>query len=113
MISPGISLDNLLVRQAKKRKIPVVGELELGSRCFMSNIIAVTGTNGKTTTVSLIYFLLKDCLNQVYLGGNIGVPVTSFADDFKVGDIAVLECSSFQLETVKNFFIPYPFFFGY
>ena len=103
VISPGISMDNLIVKKAKKKKIAVVGELELGSKCFMSNIIAVTGTNGKTTTVSLIYFLLKDCLNQVYLGGNIGIPVTSFANEFCAGDVAVLECSSFQLESVKKF----------
>ena len=103
VISPGISMDNLIVKKAKKKKIAVVGELELGSKCFMSNIIAVTGTNGKTTTVSLIYFLLKDCLNQVYLGGNIGIPVTSFASEFCAGDVAVLECSSFQLESVRKF----------
>lgn len=103
VLSPGISRDNYLVKEAKKRKIKVVPELELGAKFVKGDIVAVTGTNGKTTTVSLIYFLLKDFERKSFVGGNIGIPVTSFADQTKKGDIVVLECSSFQLETTKNF----------
>lgn len=101
--SPGISQEIRLIKEAKKRKIKVIGEFEYSATKLKSDIIAVTGTNGKTTTVSLINFLLKDSEKQVFLGGNIGIPVSSFALKNSINDIAVLECSSFQLETVKNF----------
>lgn len=103
VVSPGISLDLPIIKLARERKIKVIGELELGCKNMKSDIIAVTGTNGKTTTVSLINFLLKDYKQKSYLGGNIGVPVTSFCKDTKKDDIVVLECSSYQLETVQKF----------
>lgn len=101
--SPGVKLDSPLIKEAKKRKIKVIGELELGTENLKSDIIAVTGTNGKTTTVSIINFLLNGYEKRNFLGGNIGVPVTSFACKCDEGDIVVLECSSFQLETTKKF----------
>lgn len=101
--SPGISLDLPFLKEAKKRKIKIVGEFELGSQKLNGDIIAVTGTNGKTTTVSLINFLLKSIDKNVFLGGNIGVPVTRFCEKSNIDDVSVLECSSYQLETVKNF----------
>ena len=101
--SPGVSLDLPFFKEAKKRKIKVIGELELGVKNLKGDTIAVTGTNGKTTTVSLINFLLKNQERQVFLGGNIGIPVTSFCDSTSENDISVLECSSYQLESVKNF----------
>ena len=76
--SPGINPNTPFLICAKKRKIKIIGELELGAKEVLGDIIAVTGTNGKTTTVSLINFLLKDHQQIVFLGGNIGVPVTSF-----------------------------------
>ena len=103
VISPGISLDINLVREAKKRKIKIIGEMELGTRNLNAQIVAITGTNGKTTTTSLIYYLLKDFYKKSYVGGNIGVPVTKFSNSVKSDDVVVLECSSFQLETVKTF----------
>lgn len=103
VVSPGISKNIPLIKEAKRRKIKVIGELELGASKIKGDIIAVTGTNGKTTTVSLIYFLLKDYFKKSYVGGNIGIPVTSFALQTKKEDIVVLECSSFQLETAKKF----------
>ena len=103
VVSPGISLDIYLIKEAKKKKIKIIGELELGARCVEGNIISVTGTNGKTTTVSLINHLLRGYEKNVFLGGNIGVPITSFCDKTNQGDIVVLECSSFQLESVKKF----------
>ena len=101
--SPGISPRVKLIDEAKKRKIKVYGELEYGANKLKSDIIAVTGTNGKTTTVSLIYFLLKDINKKVFLGGNVGVSVSSFVGRDESRDIAVLECSSFQLEQTKQF----------
>ena len=103
VVSPGISMDNYIVAMAKKRKIKIIGELELGANCIKSDIIAVTGTNGKTTTVSLINFILAGQDKVVYLGGNIGTAVTSFASATKKEDIVILECSSYQLETAKKF----------
>ena len=103
VVSPGISLDIKLLKEAKKRKIKIIGELELGCQNLLGDIIAVTGTNGKTTTVSLIYHLLKDYNKKSYLAGNIGVPVTSVSSVVKKDEILVLECSSFQLETARKF----------
>ncbi len=101
--SPGISPKIPLLKEARKRKIKIIGEFELGASALKGDIIAVTGTNGKTTTVSLIYYLLKGADTKINLGGNIGVPVSSFAKSSKVSDISVLECSSFQLEGIKHF----------
>lgn len=101
--SPGISPKIPLLVGARKRKIKIVGEFELGASAIKGDIIAVTGTNGKTTTVSLIYFLLKGAGTKINIGGNIGVPATSFAETSMDGDISVLECSSFQLEGIKHF----------
>lgn len=101
--SPGISLDLEFFKEAKKRKIQIIGELELGVVNFKGDIIAVTGTNGKTTTVTLINYLLKNHKSKIFLGGNVGVPVTSFCGDSKKNDVAVLECSSYQLESIKDF----------
>ncbi len=101
--SPGISFENEFIKQAKVRKIKVIDEFELGAKNIKSNILAVTGTNGKTTTVSLINFLLKGYKNKTFLGGNIGVPVTSFCDKVEKEDSVILECSSFQLEKYSSF----------
>ncbi len=101
--SPGVSPEIPLLKAAKEYGKIITNEFELGSSALASDIIAVTGTNGKTTTVSLIYYLLKDTNQVVYLGGNIGTPVTSFADSAGSGSLAVLECSSYQLEDIKYF----------
>lgn len=103
ILSPGISLQNELVFQIKKRKIAFFGELEFAASKLKNDTIAVTGTNGKTTTVSLIYFLLKNYSGGVELGGNIGIAVSSLINKLTGNEILVLECSSFQLETIKKF----------
>ena len=77
IVSPGIDRNVEILRQAKKRKIKVIGELEYGANKLKSRIVAVTGTNGKTTTVSLINYILKDYNHRVFLGGNVGIPVSS------------------------------------
>ena len=103
VISPGIKLNKKTIFQIKRNKIAFYGELEFGVRKIKNSIIAVTGTNGKTTTVSLIGFLLKNYWGGVRVVGNIGIPVTSIIDKVTSDEIVVLECSSFQLETVENF----------
>jgi len=103
IVSPGIKIDKNIKFYLKKKKIALYGELEFGTRKISNDIIAVTGTNGKTTTVSLIYYLLKDYQGGVVLGGNIGTPVTSLVDKLNGCELVVLECSSFQLETIRKF----------
>lgn len=103
IVSPGVSLKNELIFQLKKRKIAFFGELEFGANKLNNDIIAVTGTNGKTTTVSLINHILKDYSGGCAVGGNIGVPVSSLINKLKGSEILTLECSSFQLESVKKF----------
>ena len=103
VFSPGVDLDKNIKIYLKKRKIAFFGEFEFATSKIENDIIAVTGTNGKTTTVSLVYYLLKSYSSNVFLGGNIGVAVTSLIDKIKNDDLLVLECSSFQLETIKKF----------
>ena len=101
--SPGVAYDNKIIKSAIKKGVEVVGEMEVGASIVKGDVIAVTGTNGKTTTVSLVNHLLQLENRKVYIGGNIGVPITSFVDVVLDDDIVVLECSSFQLESCKNF----------
>ncbi len=101
IVSPGISLDIPVLRKAKRRNIPIIGEIELAYSFLTKPIIAVTGTNGKTTTTALIGQILKDHGRKVAIAGNIGKPLIS-VNDAKL-DLIVAEISSYQLETVKDF----------
>jgi UDP-N-acetylmuramoylalanine--D-glutamate ligase len=101
VVSPGISLDIPSLRTAKKRNIPIIGEVELAYSFIKKPIIAVTGTNGKTTTTALIGRILRDYGCRVAVAGNIGHPLISVND--KRLDCVVAEISSYQLETAKNF----------
>ncbi len=103
IISPGVKLDKNIKLQIKKNKIALLSELEFGVGKLKNDIIAVTGTNGKTTTVSLIGYLLRNYFGGCVVAGNIGVPITSLINKLSGEEIVVLECSSFQLETIKNF----------
>jgi len=102
VVSPGVELEHELVKEAKRRRIPVIGELELGASYLPCEVVAITGTNGKTTTTSLVGELLNSN-NNVFVGGNIGTPVSSFALNAKCSDRVVLEVSSFQLESTTYF----------
>ena len=100
--SPGIPNDSILVAKIIKNNIPIISEIEFASRFTNAKIIGVTGSNGKTTTTSLIYHILKSSGLNVGIGGNIG---NSFAflvakNDY---DFIVLELSSFQLEGISKF----------
>ena len=103
VLSPGVPLDNSFVQEIEGKGIEIVGELELGTRLLRCQSIAVTGTNGKTTTTSLVGHILSSAGENTFIGGNIGVPVSSFCLQTKNDDICVLEVSSFQLETASLF----------
>ncbi|MFO8090278.1 MAG: UDP-N-acetylmuramoyl-L-alanine--D-glutamate ligase [Desulfatiglandaceae bacterium] len=106
VISPGIPLDIPALKHARSLGIPVLGEMELASRFVHSPIIAVTGTNGKSTVTSLIGAMLAEGGCDVFVGGNLGTPLSALAASGAEPDWAVLEVSSFQLDTVE-FFRPY------
>ena len=99
VVSPGINPDSEIIVEAKKRNIPVIGEFELGTNQIFGEQIAITGTNGKT---SLTYEIFKNTYHS-FIGGNIGIPVSSFALKTKNKDKSILEVSSFQLETTYKF----------
>lgn len=99
--SPGVPMDNLLLREAAARRIPVLSEIELAYRHFRAPLIAITGTNGKSTTTTLIGKMLEAGGKKVFLGGNLGAPFIGAAG--RQWDWGVVEISSFQLEWVEQF----------
>ena len=103
--NPGIKLDHPIVVKAKELNIPVTNEVEVAYSFLPKNnkIIGVTGSNGKTTTTTLIYEILKVAGKDVYLGGNIGYPVCSLVDIVNDDSILVLEISGHQLHDTINF----------
>lgn len=103
--NPGIKYTNECVLKANELGIKVINELELAYYFInkKAKIIGVTGSNGKTTTVTLIYNILKESGLNAYLGGNIGTPLISFVDDIKENDILVLEISDHQLCDMYDF----------
>ncbi len=103
VISPGVPIDNKIPVCAKKYGKRIIGELELGYIFSNCPIIAVTGTNGKTTTCSLIADILTRAKIKNYLVGNIGIPYTSKINDMGYNTVAVTEVSSFQLESMSSF----------
>ena len=103
VVSPGVPLTIPPVVQAQKMGIPVIGELELAYRYAKTPFVAITGTNGKTTTTTLVGELLKTINENVFVGGNIGIPLISAVEDLSAKDVIVAEVSSFQLETTTSF----------
>ena len=102
--NPGIKLDAPVVVKAQELGIKVVSEVEVAYSLMDGvNIIGITGSNGKTTTTTLIYEILKEDKQNVFLGGNIGFPVCSLVEKAKKGDILVLEISGHQLHDCYNF----------
>ncbi len=103
VVSPGISAELPLVKAFTARGVPLIGELELGyqhSRCLS---VAITGTNGKTTTTELVVRLLRHAHRKTIAAGNIGLPFCAVADETRDLDFATLEVSSYQLETIQYF----------
>ena len=103
VISPGVPHTIEPVRKARNSGVPVIGEIELASRFIDTPIVAVTGTNGKTTTTELIGAMLQSSGRRVFVGGNIGNPLIRYADNHDPVDVVVAEISSFQLDTIENF----------
>jgi UDP-N-acetylmuramoylalanine--D-glutamate ligase len=103
LVSPGIPLDILPLKAAGEKGIPIWGELELFSRRCRTPIIAVTGTNGKTTTTALINEMLLEAGFSTFLGGNIGRPLVEYLLNGRDKDFVVAEISSFQLDTTRHF----------
>ncbi len=101
--SPGIPPYNDILVAAQKRNIPIISEIELAYRFIKVPIIAVTGTNGKTTTTTLLGEILKQAGFKVFVGGNIGTPLIEYAGSRQTDDFIVAEISSFQLQWIKTF----------
>ncbi len=103
VVSPGVP-DNLdILNQARDSGIPVVGELEIASPHISAPVIAITGTNGKTTTTELVCAIMEREGKRFFKGGNIGTPLTEFVMSSERVDYVVLEVSSFQLDTAPGF----------
>ncbi len=101
--SPGIPPYITPLLEAKRLGIPVLSEVEVAYAFIEAPIIGITGTNGKTTTTTLIAEMLKEAGERVHLGGNIGIPLLTLALDCRPRDVLVTELSSFQLEDIKEF----------
>lgn len=103
VLSPGVPTDLPLVNAFRDRKIPIWGEIELAYAFAKGRVIAITGTNGKTTTTALTGEIMANYFSDVKVVGNIGIPYTSVADDTTEETVTVAEISSFQLETIHEF----------
>lgn len=103
IVSPGVPGKSIPVRYAERAGAEVIGEIELASRFLRGRIVAITGTNGKTTTTTLVGDLLKDAGLPVQVGGNIGTPLISLVESSREDGWTVVEVSSFQLETIVDF----------
>ena len=103
VLSPGIPTNLAFIEKARELGIPVRGEIELAYDLCPCPIIAVTGTNGKTTTVALTGEIMEGCAGDVAVVGNIGIPFTEKVSALKPDSLVVAEISSFQLETVHSF----------
>ena len=103
IVSPGVPLDLPELVAARKRDIPIIGELEFASLFLTRPVVAVTGTNGKTTVTTLIGHILREAGHDVFVGGNIGTPLSDFVARGQDADVAVLEVSSFQLDGCQSF----------
>jgi UDP-N-acetylmuramoylalanine--D-glutamate ligase len=106
VVSPGVPLTIPILLRAREKGIPIIGEVEFASRYLKGKLIAITGTNGKTTTAAMTHHILKKSLDdKVLLGGNIypGIPLSSLVAKSKDDSLTVIEVSSYQLERIKDF----------
>ncbi len=103
ILSPGVPADLPLVREFAENGVTVWGEVELAWRCGRGDVLAITGTNGKTTTTALLGEIMKNSFPHVNVVGNIGIPYTGAVGDDTDDTVTVAEISSFQLETVDEF----------
>ncbi len=103
VISPGVPTDLPFVLALKERGVPIWGEVELAYRYSKGKLVAVTGTNGKTTTTALTGEIMKQYFKDVFVVGNIGTPYTELAESTNDASVTVAEMSSFQLESICEF----------
>lgn len=99
--SPGVAMENPLLRQAATLQVPVLSEIELACRFFPAPFVGITGTNGKSTTTTLVGEMLRASGQKIFLGGNLGAPFISAVSE--KWDWGVVEISSFQLEWIERF----------
>ena len=103
VISPGVPVNAPALDPARKLGIPIIGEVELATRFLQGKLIAITGSNGKTTTTALAGDVIAQGGAKTLVGGNIGTPAISLVPDSSEQSYTVLEISSFQLETIRTF----------
>lgn len=103
VVSPGIRIEHPAIERAKALGIEVVGEVEYAYRESTGMLLAVTGTNGKTTTVTLLGEIFKNAGRRTWVVGNIGTPYSGAVPQMRAGDVTVCEISSFMMETSKEF----------
>ena len=103
VLSPGVPLQTPEVQQVQRFGVPIIGELELAVQALQGHVLAVTGSNGKTTTTSLLGHIFAHAQRHTLVGGNIGLPVVDLVAGSTADTWTVLEVSSFQLETIETF----------
>ncbi|MDE7447251.1 MAG: UDP-N-acetylmuramoyl-L-alanine--D-glutamate ligase [Lachnospiraceae bacterium] len=103
VISPGVPVDAPMLEEYRALRIPIWGEIELAYAYAKGSVVAITGTNGKTTTTTLVGQIMEAYYHSVYVVGNIGNPYTEIALETKEETVTVAEISSFQLETIHTF----------
>lgn len=103
VVSPGVPSDVVPLQHARRLGIPVIGEIELTARFLHGNIVAITGSNGKTTTTTLTGEIIASGGRKTLVGGNIGTPAITFVEQSSPDTWVVLEISSFQLESIESF----------
>lgn len=103
ILSPGVPTDLPVINRMRERGIPVIGEIELAYQLGRGDVLAVTGTNGKTTTTALLGEIMKNYRDSAFVVGNIGIPYTNVVEDTRDDSVIVAEMSSFQLESIKEF----------
>ena len=103
VLSPGVDSELPVLKKARQAGVKVIGEMELACSFIREPVIAITGTNGKTTTTSLIGEIFEKAFGHAFVGGNIGNPLINYVAEGKKASHVIVEVSSFQLETVETF----------
>lgn len=103
VLSPGVPHTLDCIEQARRKNIPVIGEIELAAGFINTPVVAITGTNGKSTTTQLIGQMLEHSGKKIFVGGNLGRPLIDYPAGNQGADVVVVEISSFQLDTIVHF----------